>query len=89
MDYLEFVETTAFSRARAELMTDDEFQEFQHYLLEHHDDGDTISHSGGCKKNSLESQRHGKTRRGQDYLLCTSIKRAGLLAAGLPKKCSK
>ncbi len=50
MDYLEFVETSAFSRLRKELMEDDEFQELQSYLLEHHDTGDTISHTGGCKK---------------------------------------
>lgn len=50
MDYLEFIETTVFSRKRAELMKDDDFQAFQSYLLLNHHEGDTISHTGGCKK---------------------------------------
>ncbi len=29
MDYLEFIETTAFSKVRAELIEDDEFQSFK------------------------------------------------------------
>lgn len=33
-----------------ELMDDDEFRELQTYLLEAHDRGDTISHTGGCRK---------------------------------------
>lgn len=49
-DYLEFIETTGFSKARKELMQEDEFQEFQSYLLKNHEDGDTISNTGGCKK---------------------------------------
>ncbi len=36
MDYLEFIETTVFSRKRAELMKDDDFQAFQSYLLLNH-----------------------------------------------------
>ncbi|BEN35919.1 hypothetical protein SMKC041_25510 [Serratia marcescens] len=47
MDYLEFIETTVFSRKRAELMKDDDFQAFQSYLLLNHHEGDTISHTGG------------------------------------------
>ncbi len=31
-------------------MEDDEFQEFQDYLLKNHENGDTISQTGGCKK---------------------------------------
>lgn len=50
MNYLEFIETMSFSKIRHELFTDDEFQEFQTYLLNHYEDGDVISHSGGCRK---------------------------------------
>ncbi|HBC1013067.1 TPA: type II toxin-antitoxin system RelE/ParE family toxin [Escherichia coli] len=50
MNYLEFVETNAFSALRKELMDDDEFRKLQTYLLETHARGDTISHSGGCRK---------------------------------------
>ncbi len=43
MDYLEFIETTTFSKVRIELMEDDEFQERQSYLLKYYESGDTIS----------------------------------------------
>ena len=62
MDYLESVETPTFSRMRRELMQDDEFLALQLYLLEHHEDGDTISHTGGCKK--LRWCRYGMGKRG-------------------------
>jgi len=63
MDYLEFVETTVFSKARKELMEDDdEFQEFQKYLLEGHERGDTISQTGGCQK--IRWSRPGMGKRG-------------------------
>ncbi|WPA92774.1 type II toxin-antitoxin system RelE/ParE family toxin [Providencia zhijiangensis] len=50
MNYLEFVETTVFSKRRRLLMDDTEFQSFQTFLLENYALGDTISHTGGCKK---------------------------------------
>lgn len=62
MDYLEFIETTVFSRKRAELMKDDDFQAFQSYLLLNHHDGDTIGHTGGCKK--IRWGLEGKGKRG-------------------------
>ncbi|MGJ0577275.1 type II toxin-antitoxin system RelE/ParE family toxin [Xenorhabdus bovienii] len=62
MDYLEFIETTTFSRVRTELMEDDEFQELQNHLLKHHEKGDTISQSGGCKK--IRWSRKGMGKRG-------------------------
>lgn len=36
MNYLEFIETSAFSMLRKDLMDDDEFRELQTYLLEAH-----------------------------------------------------
>ncbi|HHL0224182.1 TPA: type II toxin-antitoxin system RelE/ParE family toxin [Klebsiella pneumoniae] len=60
MNYLEFVETSAFSGLRKELMDDDEFRELQTYLLEAHDRGDTISHTGGCRKIRWGRPRMGK-----------------------------
>lgn len=62
MNYLEFVETNVFSRLRKELMDDDEFRELQSYLLESHDQGDTISQTGGCKK--IRWSRPGMGKRG-------------------------
>ncbi|EGY28569.1 hypothetical protein Rin_00014930 [Candidatus Regiella insecticola 5.15] len=60
MDYLEFIETTSFSKVRKELMEDDEFQELQNYLLKNHEKGDTLSHTGGCKKIRWNRQGMGK-----------------------------
>ncbi|MEY0026189.1 type II toxin-antitoxin system RelE/ParE family toxin [Providencia rettgeri] len=62
MNYLEFIETMSFSKIRRELFTDDEFQEFQTYLLNHYEDGDVISHSGGCRK--IRWSRKGMGKRG-------------------------
>ena len=50
MDYLEFIETSAFSAFRQGLINDDELRELQTYLMMNPDKGDTISHTGGCKK---------------------------------------
>lgn len=50
MEYLEFIETAAFSKTRKGLMEDDEFSEFQCWLLDNHEQGDTVAGTGGCKK---------------------------------------
>ncbi|WP_341265726.1 type II toxin-antitoxin system RelE/ParE family toxin [Morganella morganii] len=62
MDYLEFIETKIFSHTRKEMMTDDEFREFQSYLLENYERGNTISQTGGCKK--IRWQRRGTGKQG-------------------------
>ncbi|KAA6099978.1 MULTISPECIES: type II toxin-antitoxin system RelE/ParE family toxin [Pantoea] len=62
-NYLEFIETRVFSKARQSLLADDqEFQELQIFLLEHHESGDTISQTGGCKK--IRWSRAGMGKRG-------------------------
>ena len=60
MDYLEFIETTAFSALRKGLMNDDELRELQTFLIENPEKGDTISHTGGCKKIRWGRQNAGK-----------------------------
>ncbi|WP_029589735.1 type II toxin-antitoxin system RelE/ParE family toxin [Franconibacter helveticus] len=50
MEYLEFIETAAFTRTRKNLMAEDELREFQAWLLENHELGDTVAGTGGCKK---------------------------------------
>ncbi len=50
MEYLLFIETPVFSRDRADLLTDDEFRRLQEHLLKNHEQGSTISATGGCKK---------------------------------------
>lgn len=62
MEYMEFVETPTFSKARRVLMDDDEFQELQSFLLDNHEYGDIISHTGGCKK--IRWSRQGMGKRG-------------------------
>lgn len=52
MNYLEFIETSAFSMLRKDLMDDDEFRELQTYLLEAHDRGDTISIPGDAERSA-------------------------------------
>lgn len=47
---------------RKDLMDDDEFRELQTYLLEAHERGDTISHTGGCRK--IRWSRPGMGKRG-------------------------
>ena len=74
MNYLEFIETSAFSMWRKDLMDDDECRELQTSLLEAHDRGDTISHTGGCRK--IRWSRPGMGKRGGvrviDYLRLAS-----------------
>lgn len=62
MNYMEFVETPTFSKARRVLMEDDEFHEFQCYMLEVYERGDVISHTGGCRK--IRWSRPGMGKRG-------------------------
>lgn len=62
MNYMEFVETPTFSKARRVLMEDDEFQEFQSHLLDVYERGDVIAHTGGCKK--IRWSRPGMGKRG-------------------------
>ncbi|EHM44474.1 hypothetical protein C7387_0182 [Yokenella regensburgei] len=50
MKYLSFIETPLFSRDRHSVMEEDEFQELQSYLLEHHEHGYVIAGTGGCQK---------------------------------------
>jgi len=62
MEYFEFIETPVFSKQRLELLDDDSYQQFQAYLLKGHEDGDTISKTGGCKK--IRWGLEGKGKRG-------------------------
>lgn len=47
---LTFIETTIFEQDRKSLLTDDEYQSFQAYMLENYQYGDRITHTGGCQK---------------------------------------
>ncbi|MDX7626864.1 type II toxin-antitoxin system RelE/ParE family toxin [Enterobacter bugandensis] len=53
-------------------MDDDECRELQTYLLEAHDRGDTISHTGGCRKIRWSRAGMGKRVRVIYYLRLAS-----------------
>lgn len=50
MEYLTFIELQGFSKHRQTLMSDDEYRQFQLYLLEHYAEGRYIQNTGGCQK---------------------------------------
>ncbi|MCC8465619.1 MULTISPECIES: type II toxin-antitoxin system RelE/ParE family toxin [Photorhabdus] len=77
MEYLVFIETPVFSRERAELLTDDEFRLLQEHLLKNHDQGNTISATGGCKKIRWQRERIGK--RGGVRIIYYAITKTGRL----------
>ncbi|WP_241569066.1 type II toxin-antitoxin system RelE/ParE family toxin [Rosenbergiella collisarenosi] len=47
---LHFIETPIFQRLIDELLTAEEYQKFQAYLLLDPNIGSTIAHTGGCRK---------------------------------------
>ncbi|MDC9581772.1 type II toxin-antitoxin system RelE/ParE family toxin [Xenorhabdus sp. PR6a] len=77
MEYLLFIETPVLSRERAELLTDDEFRQLQEHLLKNHEQGSTISATGGCKK--MRWQREGMGKRGGVRIIYYTITKTGRL----------
>lgn len=63
-EYLTFVEVKVFEEDRKKWMSDDEYQKFQAYLLEHYEQGDVIPHSGGCQKIRWKQENNNKGKRG-------------------------
>lgn len=61
MEYLTFVEAQAFERRRRNLLSDDEFQQLQTYLLENYQNGDFLQGSGGCQKIRWQFKHKGKS----------------------------
>ncbi|EDK0674197.1 addiction module toxin RelE [Salmonella enterica] len=61
MEYLEFVETTVFTRECKNLLTDDEYKEFQTHLLLDPEAGSIIVGTGGCRKVRWARQGTGKS----------------------------
>lgn len=56
-----FIETAVFQQSRAALLSDDEFQQFQAYLLACPDIGDVMVGTGGCRKVRWKRQGKGKS----------------------------
>ena len=61
MEYLEFVETSVFTRECKSLLTDDEYKEFQTHLLLDPEAGSIIVGTGGCRKVRWARQGTGKS----------------------------
>lgn len=61
MEYLEFVETSVFTRECKSLLTDDEYKEFQTHLLLDPEAGSIIVGTGGCRKVRWSRQGTGKS----------------------------
>ncbi|ECJ6667939.1 TPA: type II toxin-antitoxin system RelE/ParE family toxin [Salmonella enterica] len=61
MEYLEFVETSVFTRECKNLLTDDEYKEFQTHLLLDPEAGSIIVGTGGCRKVRWARQGTGKS----------------------------
>ena len=59
-----FVELPAFSRHRAEYLSDEDFRRLQNDLLRNPAAGDVIQGTGGLRKLRLADPRRGKGRRG-------------------------
>jgi hypothetical protein len=75
MEYFEFIETPTFVRQREGLLDDDTFQALQAWLLKQHFDGDTIRHTGGCKK--LRWCRPGGGKRGGVRVIYYTVTQQG------------
>lgn len=60
---LTFVETPIFSEDRKKLLSEDEYQKFQAYMLDNYHLGDIITQTGGCQKIrwKLENNNKGKS----------------------------
>ena len=50
MEYLTFIELQGFSKRRQMLMSDEDFRQFQLFLLENYEKGTYLQHTGGCQK---------------------------------------
>ncbi|HHT0893825.1 TPA: type II toxin-antitoxin system RelE/ParE family toxin [Klebsiella variicola subsp. variicola] len=61
MEYYEFVETSVFTREMKTLLSDDEYKEFQTFLIENPEAGDLIVGTGGCRKVRWSRQGTGKS----------------------------
>lgn len=72
MEYLEFIETPTFSRQCKELLTEDEYRQFQEYLSHYPDAGALIVGTGGCRKIRWGYQKRGESAgvRAIYYYLC-------------------
>jgi hypothetical protein len=58
---LTFIETTTFTRLVQEVVSDDDYAEFQRKLARHPDQGDLLEGCGGVRKVRLAARGKGKS----------------------------
>lgn len=58
---MEIVETKIYTKYITEFLSDDQYRELQHYLVEYPKSGDLIKGSGGLRKLRWESNGKGKS----------------------------
>jgi mRNA-degrading endonuclease RelE of RelBE toxin-antitoxin system len=56
-----FIETDIFTRRLKDLLSDDEYREFQQYLIANPDAGDVITETGGLRKVRWKAGGKGKS----------------------------
>lgn len=78
-EYLTFIETSIFEKQRQLLMSDEEYQKFQAYLLEHHELGDFIQNTGGCQKIRWKLSDNNKGKSGGVRIIYYTLVRRGKL----------
>lgn len=59
--YMEFIETPIFTKAITELLSDDEYYDFQKYLVENPESGDVIKGDYGIRKVRWNLTNRGKS----------------------------
>lgn len=57
---MEFIETSLFTRQVYEILTDEEYAEFQEHLAAYPNSGDLIINTGGLRKIRVASSSRGK-----------------------------
>ena len=57
---IEFIETRLFSKQRDEILTDDEYRQFQNELIKNPEKGKVIPHTESLRKIRWQAKGHGK-----------------------------
>lgn len=64
MNYIEFIETSVFSRQREALLSEDDYRAFQEMLIINPLEGDLIQGTGGCRKVRFSPSNSNKGKSG-------------------------
>ena len=86
--FITFIETPIFEEDRKALLSDEEYQAFQTYMLDNFHLGDVIQHTGGCQKIrwKLSSNNKGKSGGVRIIYYALSKKREIIFINDVPKE---